>query len=48
MSADIMPYLKRQLSVLFLVFDLGGIYDPESFRRDFETDQSVRVAVVKR
>ena len=48
MSADIKPYLKKHSSILFLVFDLGGIYDVDKFREDFEAERNVRVAVVKR
>jgi len=48
MSADIAPYLKKQHSVLFVVFDLGGIHDPVTFREDFESNPNVKVAVIKR
>jgi hypothetical protein len=48
MSADVTPYLNKQHSLLFVVFDLGGIHDPEAFRKDFESNPNVRVAVIKR
>ena len=48
MSADVLPYLKRFASVLFIVFDLGGVYDVDRFRSDFETSPKIRVLVIKR
>lgn len=48
MNADINPYLERYSSVLFVVFDLGGIYDVEKFSKDFERDDRIHVVVVKR
>ena len=48
MSADLAPYLKHYDRVLFVVFDLGAIYDVDAFGADFEEDERVEVVVIKR
>ena len=46
-NADIAAYSKEYEQLLFVVYDLGVIRDEAEFRRDLETNDCVRVLIVK-
>lgn len=47
MSADIAAYLSAYESILFVVYDMGGIQDVSEFQLSFHNHAGVRVCVVK-
>lgn len=46
-NADITAYKKHYSNILFIIYDLGAIRDQIEFRRDIESNDGVRIIIIK-